>query len=65
MAVGYTLANTQYGAGGLRQVFLPELQRLVDDGVLTVLERRRMENLDARIGPRWRRRDDSGKDGRP
>ncbi len=51
VAVSYALQNTQHGAGGLRQLFLPEMQRLVDDGVLEVVERRAMENLTARVGP--------------
>ena len=51
VAVSYALQNTQHGAGGLRQLFLPEMQRLVDDGVLEVVERRAMDNLTARVGP--------------
>ena len=51
VAVSYALSNTQHGAGGLRQLFLPEMQQLVDDGVLEVVEQRAMENLIARVGP--------------
>jgi hypothetical protein len=52
VAVSYALQNTQHGAGGLRQLFLPEMQRLVEDGVLEVVEQVGMENLGARVGPK-------------
>jgi hypothetical protein len=50
--VSYALHNTQHGAGGMRQLFLPEMQRLVEDGVLEVVEQVGMENLGARVGPK-------------
>jgi hypothetical protein len=49
VAVSYAFANTDYGAGGLGHVFVPDMQKLVDDGVLEVLERRSMENTIARL----------------
>ncbi len=48
VAVAYTRANPQYGAGGLRQVFIPDAESLGDD-VLSVVERRPMTNTTARI----------------
>lgn len=50
VAVSYALDNPQFGAGGLRQVYVPDMARLVDDGVLEIIERRPMDNLDARLG---------------
>jgi hypothetical protein len=38
-----------HGAGGFRQVFIPDMQRLIDDGVLEVAERRALHTLQARI----------------
>ncbi|MGH8968871.1 MAG: putative T7SS-secreted protein [Actinomycetes bacterium] len=49
VAVGYALRNPDYGAGGLRQVYVRDMQRLVDDGVLDVAERRCLTNLTARV----------------
>ena len=49
VAVAIARNNPMYGAGGLRQVFIPDMQRLIDDGVLEVVERRAMHTLQARI----------------
>ncbi len=51
VAVSYARANTQYGAGGMRQLYLPDMQQMVDDGVLEVVEQVGMSNLGARVGP--------------
>ncbi|MGH8893019.1 MAG: putative T7SS-secreted protein [Actinomycetes bacterium] len=50
VGVGYALADQQFGPGGLRQVFVPDLDRLVRDGAFDVAERRAMDNTTARIG---------------
>ncbi len=50
VAVGYSLANTQFGPGGLRQVYVPDLEALVRDGVFEVVEQRPMTNTVARTG---------------
>ena len=42
-------ATRSYGPGGFRQVFIPDMQRLIDDGVLEVAERRGLHTLQARI----------------
>ena len=49
VAVAIARNNPTYGAGGLRQVFIPDMQRLIDDGVLEVAERRALHTLQARI----------------
>ena len=49
VAVAIARNNTQWGAGGLRQVFIPDMQQLIDDGVLEVVERRALHTLQARI----------------
>lgn len=48
VAVAYTTANPQYGAGGLRQIFLPDAGEL-PPSAFTEVERRAMTNLHARI----------------
>ena len=50
VAVGTARNNPQFGPGGLRQVFVPDMQRLVDDGVLEVTERRPLHTLTAQVG---------------
>lgn len=49
VAVAIARNNPLYGAGGLRQVFVPDMQQLIDDGVLQVAERRALHTLEARI----------------
>ena len=49
MAVAIARNNPMHGPGGLRQVFIPDMQRLIDDGVLEVAERRALHTLQARI----------------
>ena len=49
VAVAIARNNTQFGPGGLRQVFIPDMQQLIDDGVLEVVERRALHTLQARI----------------
>ena len=49
VAVGIARNNPQFGPGGMRQVYLPDMQRLVDDGVLEVAERRALHTLQARV----------------
>ena len=48
VAVGIARNNPQFGPGGFRQVFIPDMQRLVDDGILEVTERRALHSLPAR-----------------
>jgi len=48
VAVGIARNNLQFGPGGLRQVYIPDMQRLIDDGVLEVVERRPLHTLAAR-----------------
>jgi hypothetical protein len=48
VAVGIARNNPTYGPGGFRQVFIPDMQRLIDDGVLEVAERRVLHALQAR-----------------
>ena len=50
VGVSYTFANRQFGEGGLRQVFVPDLHERVRDGAFEVVERRAMDNTTARIG---------------
>jgi uncharacterized protein YukE len=50
VAVGTARSNPQFGPGGLRQVYVPDMQRLVDEGVLEVAERRPLHTLTARVG---------------
>lgn len=38
-AFGITKANTQYGVGGLPQVFLPNVKELIEKGVLVPIEK--------------------------
>ena len=45
VAVGIARNNPQFGPGGLRQLYLPGMQRLVDDGVLELTERRPLHTL--------------------
>jgi hypothetical protein len=49
VAVAIARSNPLYGAGGLRQVFIPDMQQLIDDGVLEVVERRALHTLQARV----------------
>jgi hypothetical protein len=49
VAVAIARNNPQFGPGGLRQVFIPDMQQLVDDGVLEVAERRALHTLEARV----------------
>ena len=44
VAVSYARSNPQFGVGGLRQVYLPEMQALIDRGALEVVARRPLEN---------------------
>jgi len=39
VAVSYALANPQYGAGGLRQVFVHAMHEHLDEGTLEIVER--------------------------
>ena len=48
VAVGMARNNPQFGPGGLRQIFLPDMQRLIDNGVLEVVERRPLHTLAGR-----------------
>jgi hypothetical protein len=48
VAVAIARNNPQFGPGGLRQVFIPDMQRLVDDGILEVTQRRALHTLQAR-----------------
>ncbi len=48
VAVSYARANPQYGPGGLRQVFIPDVDRLPATA-FTQVERRPMTRLDARV----------------
>jgi hypothetical protein len=49
VAVAIARRNPMYGPGGLRQVFIPDMQQLIDDGVLEVVERRALHTLQARV----------------
>jgi hypothetical protein len=49
VAVAIARNNPLYGPGGFRQVFIPDMQRLIDDGVLEVAERRALHTLQARV----------------
>jgi hypothetical protein len=49
VAVAIARNNPMYGAGGFRQVFIPDMQQLIDDGILEVAERRALHTLQARI----------------
>jgi hypothetical protein len=48
VAVSIARNNPMHGAGGLRQVFIPDMQQLFEDGVLEVAERRALHTLQAR-----------------
>ncbi|MEP6761593.1 MAG: putative T7SS-secreted protein [Sporichthyaceae bacterium] len=49
VAVAIARNNPLWGPGGLRQVFIPDMQRLIDDGILEVTERRALHTVEARI----------------
>jgi hypothetical protein len=50
VAVSYALRNPQYGAGGLRQMYVHNLQQLIDDGVVEIVVRNPMDNIVSRTG---------------
>lgn len=50
VAVSYALHNPQYGAGGLRQMYVHHLQELIDDGVVEIVVRNPMDNIVSRTG---------------
>jgi hypothetical protein len=49
IAVGPTEANKQYGDGGLKQCFVPDVQGRIDDGTLQKVGEIDMTNRQARI----------------
>lgn len=51
VAVSYAMHNPQFGAGGLRQLYVHQMQQLVDAGHLEVVERRALEHTLARLDP--------------
>ena len=52
VAVSYALANPQYGAGGMRQVFLHTMQEHLDEGTLEVVERIQLADTLSGLGAR-------------
>jgi LXG domain of WXG superfamily/Pre-toxin TG len=44
-AFGVTKANPQYGSGGLPQVFVPNIKQLIEEGILTPVEKIKLSNF--------------------
>ena len=57
MAVSYAWHNPQFGEGGLRQVYMHEMQSLIERGVLEMEDKRPMTNMTARLAPCVRHRE--------
>jgi hypothetical protein len=51
VAVSYAWHNPQFGEGGLRQVYVHEMQALIERGVLEMVEQRPLTNTTARLDP--------------
>ena len=51
VAVSYAWHNPQFGEGGLRQVYVHEMQSLIERGVLEMVDQRPLTNTTARLDP--------------
>ena len=51
VAVSYAWHNPQFGEGGLRQVYVHEMQSLIERGVLEMVDQRPLTNTTARLTP--------------
>ena len=51
MAVSYAWHNPQFGEGGLRQVYVHEMQSLIERGVLEMVDKQPLTNTTARLDP--------------